>query len=186
MNEREIGSHHDDFVATEAELRALPAYARWVEVVRKERNTPDWEPSVIDLTKSRLFWWIRSGHEPLPYPPPTAYSCPWYELVVEADRNHSSLEFHIAKEGAFGGVFDGQVLIAQCPYKIIEKRSETEYIVGFGPYRFLAFRDPEMRIEELKQINPHIKDPDYDWGTSISDPAHCWWLRRQIELEAPE
>ncbi|MHB8226743.1 hypothetical protein, partial [Acidithiobacillus sp.] len=34
--------------------------------------------------KSALFWRLLNGKEPLPMPPPTNYSYPWYEIIEES------------------------------------------------------------------------------------------------------
>lgn len=60
---------------------------KWIRVARRfgrpESYGPNWLPSDADIAKSALFERIRSGKEPLDYPPPIGLACPWYALVEE-------------------------------------------------------------------------------------------------------
>ena len=177
-----VHCHHDHLVLDERDMNLMRWYQLWIDTVRKAKKTPEWLPSHADIMKSRLFWWIRSGHDPLPYPPPCAYSCPWYEVVTE-DGNHGAMQFDILPEHS---VAPGKALISQSIYDVIEKRPDTEYIVGFGPYRFRAFRDIDLYAKKIATINPH---QDYDalyhriLNENLESFDTGWWLIRVKDLE---
>lgn len=169
----------------EREQRLVKSFKLWVDTVRKWRNPKleleDWLPTSVDICKSRLFWWIRSGHEPLPFPPPTAYSCPWYELIVDDLNHHIYLDFSLHKTNDDSV----SVWVCQCPYNLIEKVSDTEYILGFGPYRFKAWRDVETSLRALASYNPQSPNlyEEY-YERDKNDLTKCWMIRRERDLEA--
>lgn len=65
----------------EETVRIVQAAVRWADIARKERYGADWSPSAADVHKSCLLYRLLSGKEPLPLPPPTMMSDPWYELI---------------------------------------------------------------------------------------------------------
>jgi hypothetical protein len=74
-----------------------------------------------DLSHSALFGRLLSGKEPLPTPPPTSHSYPWYSLI---DEGKGQCELWIDEEMG--------VVINQNPtWKIEEKVSEDEYVVSY-------------------------------------------------------
>jgi hypothetical protein len=103
--------------------------ARGIAVVSAVRGRP-FVPSEADILKSRLFWRLRSGKEPLPTPPPTAYSCPWYELVEEPDRPPWAHEVYVN---------DDAVYVAQCHYRLAARLSDGRLLVEYGPFLFMAW-----------------------------------------------
>jgi hypothetical protein len=130
------GSHHGEPELTRHDFRLLECFRLWISTVRKSPGyDEDWMPSDADIIKSRLFWRIRSGKDPLPHPPPRAYSCPWYEVIEMPDKMHSSA-FELVERERDGGTF---VYINQCSYQVIEKGDDGKYLLGFGPYRFYAW-----------------------------------------------
>lgn len=124
-------AHHGPPVLTEREASICLAMAEWIRVVRKERATlegSEWLPSRVDIIKSRLFWRLRSGKRPLLVPPPTAYSCPWYELIEESDRPHWAYEVR---------EWEGSAYIAQDRYEIVDRATDGSLsVVRFGPWLF--------------------------------------------------
>ena len=168
----------------ERNIRLMKAFVKWITTVRKvSRYSENWMPSNVDIEKSRLFWWIRSGHEPLDYPPPCAYSCPWYEVVTE-EGSHGTYEFNICTDDH--PFYAGKVNIAQAIYDLIEKVSDEEYIVGYGPYRFRAYRNVELHAKEIVAINPHYS-ADKLYNKIIKqdkeDMSRGWYLERKKDLE---
>ena len=182
-----ITLHHDQEAVTidESHLNLMRLFQLWVETVRKApRYSVNWEPSDIDIIKSRLFWRIRSGYQPLPWTPPTAYSCPWYE-VVEDTGNHACFECWRGREGGIYGV--SHWIIAQCPYDLIEEREDDQYIVGFGEYRFLIFKDVVAEAKRIAALNPHSPNCEERMLKSMEDQPSCgWFIRRMPELEVPQ
>ena len=150
--QKPAGSDHGVPDLLNRDIRLLEAYTTWVETVRKETNTPNWLPHYPDWVKSRLFWRIRSGKEPLEYPPPTCFSCPWYELI-EIPEAHVSFDpvrtYDDGKNVAY---------VAQCRYEVIQKASmdgeENAATLGYGPYRFKAWN----ALVTTKGINKTFTD----------------------------
>ena len=79
------GSHHGTPELFERDIKLLENYQLWVktatDAAQKEFERTGyessymkdkWIPSVPDMLKSRLFWRIRYGLQPLPAAPPTA------------------------------------------------------------------------------------------------------------------
>lgn len=151
-------AHHGPPILTEREYQTCNAMLKWIETARNSGGFgygPDWLPTSVDIIKSRLFWRIRSGKEPLEYPPPRAYSCPWYE-VVEDGKPHSLWEgVYISKDLA---LHEGKpiAIIAQCGYAIDRMNdklplSEPE-VVGYGPWRFKVWKQDDDWF--IQCINP--------------------------------
>lgn len=182
-----ITLHHDQEAVTldESHLDLMRSFHLWVETVRKSPGySSNWEPSDIDIIKSRLFWRIRSGYQPLPWAPPRAYSCPWYE-VVEDMGNHSCFDcWSKLKDGA---IAPKHWVIAQCLYDHIETREDNTHIVGYGKYRFLIFRDVAMEAKRIAELNPHNPDCEKRMLEDMSDEkSRGWFIRRMPELEEPQ
>lgn len=110
------------------EVAICMAMTEWIRVAGKERNGADWLPGAADICKSRLFWRLRSGKPALPSPPPTAYSCPWYELIDEPGRPHWA--YDLAEWG-------GETAVAQCRYRVLQRDDAGKPSrLAFGPYEF--------------------------------------------------
>ena len=120
-------AHHGPPILTRRDESICLAMAAWIAIAR-ERYGKDWLPGSADICKSRLFWRLRSGKPALKSPPPTAYSCPWYELIDESERAHWAYDMHD---------WEGIPYFAQCPYKLLERdESGKPSKVSFGPYTF--------------------------------------------------
>lgn len=123
-------AHHGPPILTAREASICQAMALWIDTVRNSGafyRGKDWLPGHADICKSRLFWRIRSGKRPLPHRPPTAYSCPWYELIDEADRPHWAYEVT---------EHEGCAFVAQCQYEIVERIGGVASRLAFGPWIF--------------------------------------------------
>lgn len=98
--------------------------------------------------KSALFNRLLNGKQPLIYPPPCAYSYPWYEVIEENGPFNLSLEAKDLEEIMWENL-DGesQVLIEQTIWKLLEKTSEKEMIVTFGKWEDLGFK---WRLKKVK------------------------------------
>lgn len=129
------GSHHGDPILTKRDISLLEAYSVWIQTFAKAQGVVPFLTGYPDWIKSRLFWRIRSGKKPLPYPPPTAFSCPWYELI-EVPEPHETAD--TVRE------YDGKLIVAQSRYEILG-REDNKWIVGYGPYRFKAWNGPITR-----------------------------------------
>ena len=131
------GAHHGTPDLTNRDITLLHHFRVWIDTVRAVKPKyeghygPQWLPGPIDILKSRLFWRIRSGKKPLDFPPPTCYSCPWYEVVEISDYAHSIGEENRETSG-------NRLVVAQDCYDILEKH-DNYWIVSFGPYKFKAW-----------------------------------------------
>jgi hypothetical protein len=168
--------------AGEQEFRTVVNMISWIRIARRERYahdvSPNWLPHGIDLLKSRLFWRLRSGKLPLPYPPPTAWSCPWYELIEDV-RPHWVHDCYVHKPGEAG-------LWGRHPHPTAN--------LGNTPYRILEFSDPEETLPKIVGYDPTFLDGEIHyrfksfqgpWETCALDPkGHTyekkiitgWWL----------
>jgi hypothetical protein len=162
--DRGVG-HHGPPILTPRDVILCQAMSEWIATARQWGGShyKDWTPSFPDITKSRLFWRIRSGKKPLPEPPPTCYSCPWYE-VVEEDRPHWTSECYVS---------GNKVNLAQCSYEIVQTVQEhpdqppTPTVVRF---RSLTYR---IWANKLDPFAP----PD----TSNKFPTEGWFIQRIVE-----
>lgn len=180
--------HHDReaIEIDDSHINLMRSFQLWVETVRNSGGVYDdtWVPSDIDIVKSRLFWRIRAGYQPLPWAPPKAYSCPWYE-VVEDLGNHSCFECWRGTDGILYG--PERWIIAQCVYDHIEELENNQHIVGYGEYRFLIFRDLAAEAKRIAQLNPHSPDCEERMLKSMSEESNRgWFIRRMPELEIPQ
>lgn len=124
-------AHHGPPILTRRDEALCNAMAAWIAIAR-ERNGKDWLPGGADICKSRLFWRLRAGKKPLPSPPPTAYSCPWYELIDEPERPHWAYDM---------GEWNGETFFAQCRYEVLARNDDGKPArVKFGPYEFRCWR----------------------------------------------
>ena len=164
--------------ANEETLVTLEMMLKWIRTVRDAVffNTPPFIPSRVDLIKSRLFWRIRSGKEPLKFPPPCAYSCPWYELIDEPERAHWAYECYVHKPGddSFWGTLKKAVAhIAQTAYTVETWSDEENSIpetVSFGEYLFKVFKGPfETMALDTKTGQPYRKNIEGWWIQYIGE-----------------
>jgi len=134
---------------SEDDFRLVVNLISWIRTARKWRYNAfqpkgDWLPGAPDVLKSRLFWRLRTGQDPLDYPPPTAFSCPWYELI-EDNRAHWAYEafVFVPKDGSrIGDEIEAPVMsIAQCSYVVVDMADGVPSKVSFGPYVFKVWKD---------------------------------------------
>lgn len=146
-NHSQHGENGSQGILTERDLHIARSVVHWLAIVQGHDGPTNkradyyrkWLPGEPDLMKSRLFWRIRAGYKILKAAPPTAYSCPWYELIEE-DRPHTCWDdFHL---------FEGQVSIAQCRYELpIFDFKESKGVARFGPYLFNVWKAPCQQRE---------------------------------------
>ena len=84
--------------------------------------------------KSALFWRLLNGKEPLPIPPPTRYSYPWYE-IIEATGPHQvgDIGFHaygkpLSQQLAEirGTDVEDRLFIEQCDWAVISVNAAAQ------------------------------------------------------------
>jgi hypothetical protein len=148
-------AHHGPPILTPRDEQICLAMAEWIHIARAAKDRmgygPDWVPSGADICKSRLFWRLRSGKKALKHPPPTAYSCPWYELIDEAERPHWTMELWTQ---------DGIAYVAQCGYKVEQANTDGRpMIVSYGPYRFGVSKGPKDGKDGwwIQLLNPEVR-----------------------------
>jgi hypothetical protein len=169
------GSHHGQPNLSNGDIELLQQMIIWIETVREHGSSisygKEWLPGYADMLKSRLFWRIRSGKNPLPHPPPTAFSCPWYEVVEEIERAHWVWQ-DVYKLGSHWPA--GSVSVAQCVYEQVdqpkkdESGKEIEYYVSFGPYNFRVFLGSN-------------KCTHFDNGIASLVDVEGWWIQRIMD-----
>lgn len=167
-------AHHGAPIMTEADVRLCQAMSLWIQTARGSKAFsygPEWVPSYADIIKSRLFWRIRSGKPPLPHPPPTSFSCPWYEVIEEL-RPHYCFE---ARPAAVLG--ERRASVCQDGYDIIAERPDGSYTLGYGPYRFRLWR------EEAKWRAEHA-DIVARWPDKYPSATDAWLIQREPDLES--
>lgn len=96
--------------------------------------------------QSALFARLLEGKAALPYPPPTSYSYPWYDLIEKPGPHHVSIGGGVSVAGIAhwdGGIStDGHIVLNQCLWNIVHKNE--------GANQFHAF---------LQQVHAHASDP---------------------------
>ena len=140
---------------TQDEARLCEQMTRWLETRKRWSPEEPWLPSNADLHKSALFERLRSGREPLEYPPPVGLACPWYALVedpgphsVGETKNHFMGPWFYDLERTWPT--EGQVVCLQHAYLIDEQFGETEFLLRDAkhetPYRFRLWFDPKHQF----------------------------------------
>lgn len=71
--------------------------------------------------KSALFARLLSGKPALPYPPPTSFSYPWYEVVEEPGPFPVTIGSPLAADGRPGA--SDEMIIDQCSWKIVSSNA---------------------------------------------------------------
>ena len=157
------------------EVAVAEAVILWIRTARDAGHGEGWLPTAADIRKSALFERLRSGKQPLPFPPPLGMSCPWYALVEDPEPQF------VGRMDGFGPVFGtegadlpgaGRVSVMQSLYDIVERRSDTDMVVrdamhGPGsPWTFRLWHDPDWKL-------PPIAAP----GSRGALPPGGWFLR---------
>lgn len=159
--------------------RLWEAMSLWIKTARtwNPQYRDRWYPHGADFKKSRLFWRIRSGRQPLPEPPPCAFSCPWYE-VVEEDQPHWCSDVSPSsmwEDAQYSPRLGPTVQINQCSYQLLHKVTETEAIVQYGSYRYWLWKGEKDRTGTLTLERP-------EGGTAeMTISVKRWFLQRVVE-----
>lgn len=126
------------FPHTEDEANHYDLILEWLRIVKRSRNDSlEYHiPTDIDWRKSALFHRMREGKKPLKYPPPRAYSYPWYGIIED-------LTPHPIKDDNIFMSSDKEIIICQCPYDIVEKRSNVDFTLKCGNYVFRMWKQFE-------------------------------------------
>lgn len=121
--------------------------------------------------KSALFARLLDGKEPLPHPPPTSYSYPWYDIIEKSGPHHVSIGGGLSVAGKAhwddGLGANERILLNQCPWNILRKNEgATEFL------EFLQQASEHMLVpgKALSVVQPILdKKPEYvvtygKWG----------------------
>lgn len=144
---------------TEEQATLCEQMTKWMTVAKQWGGDryKDWVPTSADIHKSALFERIRSGKEPLKYPPPLGFSCPWYALVedrgphfVGSDVLFKSVHFvrdSMGPNSIWKDVDRDLVFVCQHMYRVVDDdkgiiRDEAHPT----PYRFKLWHDPNVDL----------------------------------------
>ncbi len=128
--------------------RGILCFLRWIQVRSESGHSV---PSFLmglegDLEFSQLLRRLLAGKEPLPFPPPEANGAGWYELV-EAGRAI------VQDVKPWEWAPDQKIAINQGIWTILEKPSETEYIITYRPdgerYRLIKQGNADWLLERV-------------------------------------
>ena len=177
------GAHHGDPAIFDRDMKNFADMLLWIRIARYEQEHglhppndyygPNWYPSHPDCLKSRLFWRIRARKPILKHAPPTAMSCPWYELIEEPDRPHWVYDKPTIYTEWCGKVFDPPVasISGSSWFEILETVTDRHYVVQFKPWTFDLFAAPKTDIPQFDPITKTVKLISLDG----------WWLQRRKE-----
>lgn len=106
----------------------------------------------IDIRKSALLTRMLGGKDPLPEPPPKAFSYPWYSLIEQGEGD----PFEVVEVDPFEVVEVGKdltrILIDQHIWDVIKKISDTEYQITYngeqGKFRWKLWR-PDTKESDI-------------------------------------
>jgi hypothetical protein len=84
--------------------------------------------------KSALFARLLEGKQPLPYPPPTSFSYPWYDIIEVPGPHHVSIGGGLSVAGIVnwdgGAASNEHIALNQCLWGIVRKnRGAEEFLV---------------------------------------------------------
>lgn len=116
----------------------------------------------ISIRKSALFHRLMEGKEPLPIPPPRAYSYPWYNLIE--DGYGYPFEVWEATDKAF--VNFPAVGIDQSIWKLIEKIGENDFIVSYLYGKDHKVSDTKWHVYQIGcrvPQSPQLSSSNYLW-----------------------
>jgi hypothetical protein len=151
---------------------AVAEYARIQEEnrVRLERLGKKTEQHQIS-PKSSLFARLLEGKQALPYPPPTSYSYPWYDIIEKPGPHHVSIGGGLTVAGIAhcdGGIgTDEHIVLNQCAWAILKKNAGA---VAFQNFLLSAHRHADDPEKAFALLGPIIAmQPEYvvtygQWG----------------------
>ena len=170
--------------------RVLACVIRWLDIKNQYRKCPNcmyrgrelqkhvadpkmkwfWEPAGAapeattgpDVSHSSLLRRLLEGQKPFKVPPPRSYSYPNTDLAAGKPIVGDELWF---TEGSWLHTNKPHVVIAQSPYLIVEKKSETDLIVEWE-------ESGERFSLQKKKVSGH--------SDNAGDPEGRWWVLQRI------
>ena len=137
------------------------AITKWVEI-RQANYQPlpqDSNQLLSDIMHSRLLRRLLAGKEPLPEPPPTSASQPWYELIEDGHGECYEV-YEVKPEDALYPGEPALLVNQDSRWRIINKLSDAEYIARHGktPSRYRVWVSkpdepylPRWSIEKIQE-----------------------------------
>ena len=130
-------------------LKLIDATARWVflKLEHEKDATPEKILATLyaDAWHSSLLQRLLAGKEPLPVPPPTAYSYPWYSLIEEGEAtlHESGVNFWGEVQPEHWGFAPGTKIVSICqsPW-IIVKEDGLRFVVKYDDDNSLFLLEP--------------------------------------------
>ncbi|MGZ5817871.1 MAG: hypothetical protein ACXWJD_03905 [Burkholderiaceae bacterium] len=136
---------------------AVTEYARIQEENRlRLKQTGETAASHEIGPQSALFARLLEGKTALPYPPPTSYSYPWYDIIEKPGPHHVSIGGGVSVAGIAhwdGGIgSDGHIVLNQCSWSIVHKNDGAIKFQKFLQQAHAHINDPDTAVEILQQI----------------------------------
>jgi hypothetical protein len=128
--------------------RGIMCFLRWIQIRAENGHPiPGFLPAMEgDIFHSHLLRRMLGGKEPLEAPPPESFGHPWYELV-EAGRGMAT------EVKSWEWAPDQKISVNQGIWTILEKKSETEFLVTYrlnpATYRLAKQADGNWLVERL-------------------------------------
>jgi len=134
------------------QAKVLSAITEWMKIAEQEGYTipSDYLGFNIHATKSALLKRLLSGKKPFKFPPPRAYSYPWYSLLEEG------------KYAGFMGCYnhDDKLNLSQYLWHIVEKLNDGTYLLSYNlkegsvwSFRILSVDEIFEFVKKLPTIN---------------------------------
>jgi hypothetical protein len=133
--------------------RGIMCFLRWIQI-REENGHP--VPTFLlgiegDLLHSRLLRRLLDKKEPFDYPPPETFGHGWYELVEQGKGLATDVRL-------WAWAPESKIAINQDVWTILQKVSDTEYLVTYRPdgepFRLQQLNEKEWLLERVKGDSP--------------------------------
>ena len=106
--------------------RGVMCFLRWIQIRAENGHPiPNFLPAMEgDIFHSHLLRRMLAGKEPLESPPPESFGEPWYDLVETGRGTATEVK-------PWEWAPDQKISINQGIWTILEKRSDTDYIIAY-------------------------------------------------------
>lgn len=120
--------------------RGIMCFLRWVQIKAENGHPiPNFLPAMEgDIYHSHLLRRMLGGKEPLDAPPPESFGQPWYDLVETGRGTATEVK-------PWEWAPEQKIAINQGIWTILEKKSESEYLVTYrlNPAAYRLSRQPD-------------------------------------------
>ena len=156
---------------------------KWLEI--REENGRAFPSNLTqlrcDMDHSALLQRLVEGDEPLPEPPPRAFSYPWYELL-EKGVDHP---FEVNEMGPGNSIFNEPTLVIdQSPWKIIQKLGPEAWIAAYlltdTPKLVALAQAAKMNLSAF--LSEKIHDMDFHTPQKLSASRWRVFSPGQVQL----